>query len=95
MDRTPCCQDTKFPYPRDVFDICIMKSMATLYQTPATYLLPGMAGPKFDKKTFKIRAIVVEYDSNYSYSFSYKEMDHFYKQVIIDYLIIKIYLINI
>lgn len=40
-----------------------------------------MAGPRFSKTTHQIQALVVEYDSNVSYSLSYADMHQFYRQV--------------
>ena len=55
--------------------------MKDLYETPTKFFLPGVAGPRFSKLTHKIQAVVVEYDSNVSYSLSYTEMHSFYTQV--------------
>lgn len=48
--------------------------------------MPGVAGPKFaritnSKKAAKVRAVVVEYDSNSILSTSYTEMDTFFEKV--------------
>lgn len=81
VDRSPCCEASKFPYPRDVFDKCIHKGIMALYQTPREYFIPGVAGPKFSRKTGNIVAIVVEYDSNTLWSLSYEDMQEFFIQV--------------
>ncbi|XP_069177966.1 protein dispatched isoform X2 [Procambarus clarkii] len=81
VDRSPCCEGSKFPYSQDVFDQCIHKGIKTLYQTPREYFIPGVAGPKFSRETGKVVAIVVEYDSNTLWSLSYEDMQDFYKQV--------------
>jgi hypothetical protein len=53
-----------------------------LYETPAQFFLPGVAGPRFSKSTpHRVDAVVIEYDSNISYSLSYTEMNEFYRQV--------------
>lgn len=70
-----------FPYTEDVFNQCILLAVKDLYETPAQFFLPGVAGPRFSKSTHRVEAVVVEYDSNVSYSLSYTEMDHFYRQV--------------
>ena len=80
-DRTPCCETSSFPYTEDVFNQCILLAVKDLYETPSEFFLPGMAGPRFSKTTHKIQALVVEYDSNISYSLSYAEMHQFYRQV--------------
>ncbi|CAG9855076.1 unnamed protein product [Phyllotreta striolata] len=83
MDRTPCCEVSKFPFNRTVFDGCVEDEVADIYNTPPSLLNQNMAGPKFskDQNDNKIKALVVEYDSTYSYTMSYDEMDKFYKNV--------------
>lgn len=49
IDRTPCCETSKFPYSREVFNKCIVQAIGHLYETPADYFIPGVAGPKFSK----------------------------------------------
>ncbi|GAB6020682.1 hypothetical protein CHUAL_003351 [Chamberlinius hualienensis] len=80
-DRSPCCEKSKFPYKEEVFNYCIKKAMKNLYETPAVYFFPGVAGPRFSKETGRISALVIEYDSKYSFTFSYKEMNEFVTQV--------------
>ncbi|KAL0276394.1 UNVERIFIED_CONTAM: hypothetical protein PYX00_003982 [Menopon gallinae] len=82
IDRSPCCETSPFPYTRQTFNTCIIEAMAHLYETPADYFLPGVAGPKFSKSVRgEIKAIVIEYDSNYSYSASFTDMDAFYTEI--------------
>jgi len=81
IDRTPCCENSTFPYKRHVFETCIVQAIVNLYETPL-YLIPSTAGLKFSyEKHPKIRALVVEYDSNHSYSLSFSDMDNFFRQV--------------
>lgn len=81
-DRSPCCETETFPFNSTVFNFCIVEAIADLYETPSEYFIPGMAGPKFSKDQFPtIKAIVVEYDSNYSFSMSYDYMHNFINQV--------------
>lgn len=89
-DRTPCCESVEFPYNRSVFDRCIVDSIGDLYETPSEYFIPGVAGPKFSKTINDhdgddeyptIKVIVVEYDSNYTYSMSYNYMREFFMKV--------------
>lgn len=82
IDRSPCCEIERFPYKRDIFETCIVQAMSGLYETPSEYFMPGVAGPKFSRDHFPmIQAVVVEYDSNYTYSMSYTYMEQFYRQV--------------
>nr|XP_023021379.1 protein dispatched [Leptinotarsa decemlineata] len=81
-DRSPCCKTSKFPFNRSVFNECIIDEIADIYETPIDLLSPGMAGPKFSKdQTPTIKAVIVEYDSNYSYSMSYEQMNEFFNRV--------------
>lgn len=80
IDRSPCCETSVFPYKSVVFNTCIIEAIGDLYDT--IYFIPGVAGPKFSKdQVSTIKAVVVEYDSNYSHSFSYDYMYNFINQV--------------
>ncbi|XP_049846062.1 protein dispatched [Schistocerca gregaria] len=84
IDRTPCCETEQFPYVREVFELCIVHAIKSLYETPVEILMPGMAGPKFSAdpgKQHKIQAVVVEYDSVHSFSLSFSEMNKFFNEV--------------
>lgn len=82
INRTPCCESSKFPYNRSVFDECIVDAIADLYETPSEYFIPGVAGPKFSKdQNLTIKVVAVEYDSNYTYSMSYSYMHRFFTEV--------------
>lgn len=81
-NRSPCCETAKFPFNKSIFDECIIEEMAEIYGTPNDFLSPGIAGPKFSKDQFPtIKAVIIEYDSNYSYSMSYEQMHEFYTTV--------------
>lgn len=81
LDRAPCCEVSEFPYTEDVFEQCIVLSVKDLFETPSKFFLPGLAGPRFSMSTGRIEAVVVEYDSNVSYSLSHSQMHTFYHQV--------------
>ncbi|KAK9498561.1 hypothetical protein O3M35_003165 [Rhynocoris fuscipes] len=85
LSRAPCCESARFPFPRKVFSTCLALAANSLYNTPAQLIASEVAGPKFARKTRsgipKVKALVVEYNSNYSYSTSFFKMDTFYKQV--------------
>lgn len=83
QNRYPCCEVMPFPYPRWVFDKCIKEAVDVLYQTPRLYFVPGVAGPKFNKTSGKVAALVVEYDSTSIWSLSYDTMHKFFTQVIV------------
>ncbi|KAM3961601.1 RND transporter family member dispatched [Aphomia sociella] len=82
INRTPCCESSRFPYKKDVFDFCIIKAMESLYQTPREIFMPGVAGPKFLRTASPtVAAIVVEFESVVPYSMSYTAMNDFFLQV--------------
>ena len=80
-DRTPCCETSTFPYSEGVFDQCLLLATKDLQATPTSLLLPGVAGPRFSKATLRVQAVVVEFDSNVTYSLSYVDMHDFFTQV--------------
>ena len=82
IDRSPCCETETFPFRSGVFDKCVIDAIGELYASPSTVFIPGVAGPKFSKdQKPTIKAIVIEYESNYTYSLSYKYMHDFVAQV--------------
>ncbi|XP_053603094.1 protein dispatched homolog 1 [Plodia interpunctella] len=82
INRSPCCESSSFPYKKEVFDTCIIEAMESLYQTPSTLFMPGVAGPKFFRtESPTIAAIVVEFESVVPYTMSYKTMHNFFQHV--------------
>ncbi|XP_075970868.1 RND transporter family member dispatched [Anticarsia gemmatalis] len=83
INRTPCCESSKFPYKKEVFEFCIIKAIESLYQTPRELFMPGVAGPKFLRSATPptVSVIVVEFESVVPYSMSYTAMDKFFVQV--------------
>ncbi|CAL1292977.1 unnamed protein product [Larinioides sclopetarius] len=77
MDRTPCCESSKFPFSEKVFNHCIKEAVAILHRTPGYFVVPSAEGVRFSKTTGKVQVIVVRYESTYSYSMSYSEMYEF------------------
>lgn len=84
IDRFPCCEASTFPFSPDIFDYCLPESISALYETPREFFIPGVAGPKFqivDRTNTSIvthvKALVVECDSNQSFSHSFDEMKRF------------------
>lgn len=84
IDRFPCCETSAFPFSQDVFDYCLPESISALYETPREIFIPGVAGPKFqiiDRTNTSIvtsvKALVIECDSNQSFSHSFHEIETF------------------
>lgn len=99
ISRVPCCESAHFPYPRKVFNICVVRAIEVLYRTPAELFMPGVAGPKFAKQKGnrppKIKALVVEYDSVVAHTTSYEDMDSFFKQVYYNHNINSFFIIKV
>lgn len=88
IDRFPCCEASAFPYSPDIFEYCLPESISALYETPREIFMPGVAGPKFQvvnrtnsSIVTQVKAMVVECDSNQSFSHSFHEMDNFVSTV--------------
>lgn len=83
INRTPCCEISRFPYKKEVFNFCIIKAMESLYQTSRELFMPGVAGPKFMRRASPptVGAIVVEFESVVPYSMSYASMNTFFLHV--------------
>ena len=80
-NHRPCCRDSVFPFEPNIFNECLLASIDDLYDTPSYLWLPGVAGPKFDIKTKKVSAMVVEFDSTVQFSYDYVKMGAFYTDV--------------
>lgn len=80
-DRAPCCKKSSFPFERKVFNLCVRRCIKSLYKTPFYYEMPGVAGPRFLRETGRIQVVVVEYDSKFSFTYSYNEMQRFVGEV--------------
>lgn len=84
VSNKPCCEVSTFPYSRRVFNHCILQAMEALYKTPQHFFISDVAGLRFSKdplQKFKIKALVVEFDSTMSYTTSFEAMNTFYQQV--------------
>lgn len=91
INRSPCCEESSFPFTPEVFELCLPESISSLYETPREFFLPGVAGPKFSRKAkifennetviSDVHAIVIEYDSSQMFSLSYTEMAAFVRKV--------------
>ncbi|XP_054720432.1 protein dispatched homolog 1-like [Uloborus diversus] len=77
MDRTPCCETSKFPFSEKIFNYCIKEAIVILHHAPGYFVIPSVEGLRFSKSTGKVQAAVIQYDSSYSYTSSYHEMYEF------------------
>ena len=81
-DYRPCCKTEPFPFEQNVFRNCSVRMIQDLHRTPKDFLNPNsIAGPKFFQNNFTINSLIIEYNSNQTYSFSYQEIDNFFHQV--------------
>ena len=81
LDRSPCCRTSVFPYKPSVFTMCLEQVIRLLAKTPNYYLSQDWAGPRFDKKSLQMVAAIIEYDSNYTFSYSFTEMNKFWNEI--------------
>ncbi|XP_064490316.1 protein dispatched homolog 1-like isoform X2 [Ornithodoros turicata] len=80
VDRSPCCESSRFPYSEAIFNLCLRRAITNLHHTPGYYFVPGVAGPRF-LRSGQVGAVVIEYDSVYTYSNSHAEMHKFRTEV--------------
>lgn len=81
-DRSPCCNSSPFPFNRSVFNGCIIDELAEIYKGPSKFVYPKTAGVMFSKEDIPlVKAVVVEFESNVTFSMSYDMIDDFYTQV--------------
>lgn len=90
INRSPCCEESEFPFSTEVFEACLPESISSLYETPREFFMPGVAGPKFSRRqtivendtvTSPVLAAVIEYDSSQLFTMSYMEMYRFVADV--------------
>lgn len=91
IDRTPCCETAKFPYPPHIFEQCLPQIISILYESPRYVFIPGIAGPKFARLKPVIegnqtiipkinplpKALVVEFESTQQFTMSFTEIENF------------------
>lgn len=77
INVSPCCNTTIFPFPQNVFELCLVIYMKEISETPKKYISSYLGGPKFIQN--QSRALVVEFLSNTSFTYNYYEIDSFYQ----------------
>ena len=77
----PCCRSSTFPYQEDVFRKCLRVYRPHLSHTRRLYYSNENAGPRYSTIADEMSALVVEFNSHQSFSFSYTEMSRFYDEV--------------
>ena len=59
----------------------LLKSLNDCLLSEILTRLLGVAGPKFDIETKRVKAVVVEYEAGVQFSYNYTSMDSFYNEV--------------
>ena len=77
-DETKCCGLTKFPFPKKDFEECLRLYVPLLQKTMLKLYMNKDAGPRYLKTSTDVAALIVEFDSNKSYSLNYQEMKDFF-----------------
>ncbi|XP_054152882.1 protein dispatched-like [Oppia nitens] len=81
LDRSPCCRTSQFPFKPTVFNLCLNQVIELLSKTPNYFVSHDWAGPRYDKRSLQMVAAVIEYDSVYSFSHSFVEMNRFWNEI--------------
>ncbi|XP_069464720.1 protein dispatched homolog 1 [Ambystoma mexicanum] len=76
----PCCNQQKFPFKQEVFELCIKRAIMEIERSTGYHLDSKTPGPRFDTND-TIRAVVLEFQSTYLFTLAYEKMHQFYKEV--------------
>ncbi|XP_013381836.1 protein dispatched homolog 1 isoform X1 [Lingula anatina] len=81
--HVPCCSETIFPYPDEVYIDCVNQYMDTMRGDPVYSRLYSKAvpGPRYEKGNPRMKALIIEFNGNTPYSFSYSSINSFYNNV--------------
>ncbi|XP_014665049.1 PREDICTED: protein dispatched homolog 1-like [Priapulus caudatus] len=80
-DSAPCCRASAFPFSRSVFTTCLERYMTSLQNTPTYDYHRGVGGLRFDVESGDVRAVILEFDSAYAFTFKYEPMHEFFERV--------------
>jgi hypothetical protein len=56
---------------------CNLTAVSLQYETPTDFWRPGVAGPKFNITTNRVESVVIQFDSDVTFSFSHEKMKEF------------------
>ena len=82
-ENNTCCGHTQFPFPPQLFRECLQQWLIEIERTrhlPFFYVDPDV-GPRYSKETGEVVALVTQVHSKQTFSFNYRDMNHFYKSV--------------
>ncbi|XP_076442928.1 protein dispatched homolog 1-like isoform X2 [Babylonia areolata] len=74
-----CCNNTVFPYPKEVFMECLMDYMRVLPKTPGVHYSQHSPGPRFHDG--RVTALIVQFQSVERYNHNYQHVQAFYRRV--------------
>lgn len=77
----PCCRVSPFPFSKAVFNSCLSKYIESLQHTPTYHSHRGVGGPRFLTDSGVVQSVILEFNSNYSFTYKYQPMDQFYNQI--------------
>ncbi|XP_022101307.1 protein dispatched homolog 1-like [Acanthaster planci] len=77
-DHRPCCQESTFPYPQEVFKKCLKEAVRILYYKYPMAFLKNTPGPRFSGPEDKIVAAIVEFDSTQTFTYSFENIKTFW-----------------
>lgn len=80
LDRSPCCQNYKFPFSRSTFNECIEEAVEVIRKTPVMQHNFN-AGVRFFKNSTRVAALIVEFYSNRFLVDSFSKMDRFFNDI--------------
>nr|XP_054758415.1 protein dispatched homolog 1-like [Lytechinus pictus] len=81
MSNVPCCKGSRFPYSRSVFNQCLKTAVTELHHYSPSYFEKWKPGPRFGIEDNLVKAVVIEFDSSYSFSHSYDQMKQFWTKL--------------
>ncbi|XP_052768967.1 protein dispatched homolog 1-like isoform X1 [Mya arenaria] len=76
VEEPVCCQRTNFPFPEKIFSHCIEKYIPLAMKDYTFFWTKYTPGLKFVGN--KVKALVVQFSSNLTYTYDYKTMETFY-----------------
>ncbi|XP_071961976.1 protein dispatched homolog 1-like [Antedon mediterranea] len=81
IDVSPCCNHTKFPYSRPVFEYCLKELVLYLYDDLLIYFDGTVGGPKFHKDDDRISVVLVTFEAEFEYSVVYGKVNDFWNGI--------------
>ena len=74
----PCCKESIFPYPKEVFEKCLRDAVSVLYYEYPMAFTKFTPGPRFGGSEDKVVAAIVEFDSTQTFTYSFEKIKTFW-----------------